>query len=57
MDLAHSEGACSSGVFPVVQQLVDSGYLSQNLCLVAATLPHASHSGCVVSPDAYCERQ
>lgn len=57
MDVAHSEGPCSSGVFPIIQQLVDSGYLSQNLCLVAATVPHASYSDRFISHDAYCERE
>nr|XP_044994544.1 protein PHTF1 isoform X6 [Jaculus jaculus]XP_044994545.1 protein PHTF1 isoform X6 [Jaculus jaculus] len=41
MDISDSEGACSSCVFPTVQQLVDSGYLSKNLCLAATALPHA----------------
>lgn len=41
--------------FPIVQQLVDSGYLFKNLCLAATALPHASHSARVIFYDAYCE--
>lgn len=55
MDISDSEGARSSCVFPIVQQLVDSGYLFKNLRLAATALPHASYSTCVIFDDAYCE--